>query len=256
MQYSSRKHMPFTPRRSPDKTRSGSPYVAPQPGLGYFAFPPPGSPITDYQRLTNITFGDPGRENAPASSSTKTDNEWEAEQERLQERRERMAAREAEEARHGEEEWVRSGGILRDSEGRRDYARTEEVKAELRLREEEKKLAERWENYEAKWAELVKGGGSNEVKNLTFVDIPWPVDVGRSVELSDLTVKNIEKFLLAPLKIRNSKVTKKERLRSSVLRWHPDKMTGILGRVVKGDVDKVEMGINLVAGSIQKIHRT
>ncbi|KAF8992430.1 hypothetical protein BDQ17DRAFT_1432368 [Cyathus striatus] len=54
------------------------------------------------------------------------------------------------------------------------------------------------ENYEAKWAELVKSGGSNEVKNLSFVDIPWPVDVGRSVELSDLTVNNIEEFLLAP----------------------------------------------------------
>ncbi|KAK1230376.1 hypothetical protein PQX77_006535 [Marasmius sp. AFHP31] len=163
------------------------------------------------------------------------------------------------EARRGEEEWVRNGGILRDANGNRDFKRTEELREELRAREVERGLTERWDSYETRWKELMRKVNVHDDGEVTFEDIPWPVSVEedkkkkrkgkereRKITLEDLTAENVEEFVLGSLKVRGSKVTRKERIRASLLRWHPDKLTGLLARVPEEHREMVEDGVGIV----------
>lgn len=185
------------------------------------------------------------------------DTAWAARLQRDAELRKERLAQEEAEARHGEEEWVRSGGILRDTKGRRDMVRTQTVRDELKLRDIEKALVERWEAYEGQWKELLasNGKGKEGRADLRFRDLPWPVDTGdKKAEVSDLTVGRVEEFLLGGLKVRGCGITRKDRIRSSLLRWHPDKLTSVLARVVEEDVEIVNEGVSVVIRSLQKLN--
>ncbi|KAF8067915.1 hypothetical protein FPV67DRAFT_1562126 [Lyophyllum atratum] len=218
----------------------------------YFAFPPSGAagPVSSsassqpHQRLDA-----PEEEEAsPASQQRKAEEDGKAEKARLE--------REAE-ARRGEEAWVRSGGVLRDARGMRDVPRTEAVRAELRLRDWEEGARGRWEAYESGWRALLGGnGGGGAGGRVRFVDIPWPVGGGEGGEtrVEDLSVERVEEFLLEGLRVRGSKVTRRERVRGSLLRWHPDKMTGVLARVEEEDVEKVRAGIRIVTECLQSLN--
>ena len=162
---------------------------------------------------------------------------------------EHQVALEETEARKGEEAWVQMGGILRDAEGNRDWTRTKAIREELELREVEAALEKRWEKYERGWKGLLESRGPVE-----FGDIPWPVDVSPgTVQLEDLEVENMKEFFLGGLRVRGCKTTKKERVRASLLRWHPDKMTAVVRRVVVRDVEKVEDGIRRVLDCLQRL---
>ncbi|KAF9060945.1 hypothetical protein BDP27DRAFT_1235945, partial [Rhodocollybia butyracea] len=156
--------------------------------------------------------------------------------------------REQAEILRGEEDWVRSGGILRDSEGKRDLARTEKIQEEIRLREWEDEVTRRWDDYEQRWEQLVKKRDSES--EISFDDIPWPVYVGDSKANSG-GMKNVQQFLTEGLKVRGCKVTQKERIRKSFLLWHPDKMTGMVSKVVESDREDVEAGISAIVRSLQ-----
>ncbi|KAF9458179.1 hypothetical protein BDZ94DRAFT_1271442, partial [Collybia nuda] len=181
---------------------------------------------------------------------------WEARLEREAEGRHQQLAREKCEARRGEEEWVRSGGILRDANGKRDMVKTQAVRDELKLREVEAQLVRKWETYERRWKELSAGGRGDTKATVTFQDIPWPVDIENrdTLELCDLSVKKVEDFLLGGLRVRGNQVTKKDRIRSSLLRWHPDKMTAMLARVVDEDVKIVKQGVSVVMMCLQELN--
>ncbi|KAH6908815.1 hypothetical protein BKA70DRAFT_1278908 [Coprinopsis sp. MPI-PUGE-AT-0042] len=188
--------------------------------------------------------------------------------------REARLAREAEEARKGEEYWVGCGGVLRDKNGNRDLERTKLIKEELSLQEKEKRLQERWDAYENRWKELIalakhrkpmtEGSGAGEGDGhiqeddqlLKFNGIPWPVEKpeGETVTFDDLNLKNIEPFLFGSLSIRGCTVTKKERLRSSLLRWHPDKLTAIVDMVDPEAKQGVMEGIHAVIRRLQKLN--
>ncbi|KAJ6484414.1 hypothetical protein C8R47DRAFT_1048553 [Mycena vitilis] len=165
---------------------------------------------------------------------------------------------EAAEALKGEIDWVRSGGILRDAQGNRDYKRTEAIREELRLSALEASLVERWTKYETRWAELAGKAGRdrNKPRDVRFEDVPWPVCPAESqpVKLADLKVDRVEDFLVANLKVRGCTVTKKERVRSSLLRWHPDKMTAVLGRIVETDLEAVREGIHAIVLCLHQLN--
>ncbi|RDB27490.1 hypothetical protein Hypma_003843 [Hypsizygus marmoreus] len=226
--------------------------------LGYFAFPPPGSPSF----VANASPPEPPvaqSQNVPSSSAgtdAQQEDLWAARVKRDEELHRQRVAREEAEARRGEEDWVRSGGVLRDAEGRRDEVRTRAVREELRLRDVEARLMRRWERYEREWRRLQAGDGNGRGgEKLRFGDIPWPVDVGEEVvELRHLAVHRVTEFLLEGLKVRGCKVTRRERLRSSLLRWHPDKMTAVLTRVEKEDVEMVRQGVRVVVECLQLLH--
>ncbi|KAJ3814035.1 hypothetical protein F5876DRAFT_33762 [Lentinula aff. lateritia] len=156
----------------------------------------------------------------------------------------------------GEEDWVRSGGILRDSEGKRDFARTEKVREEIRLREWETEVQERWDGYERRWAELQAKERKGDSK-YSFQDIPWPVHVGErdaKTKSRRSGTENVEKFLTDGLQVRGCKVTRKERVRTSLLRWHPDKMTALVSKVIDDDRKDVESGISAVVRCLQDMN--
>ncbi|KAJ7773790.1 hypothetical protein B0H16DRAFT_1304319, partial [Mycena metata] len=81
---------------------------------------------------------------------------------------------------------------------------------------------------------------------LGFDNIPWPVSPAENqrVSLADLMVGRVKEFLLVSQRVRGSTVTKKEHVRSSLLRWHPDKMTSVLAQIVETDLHAVREGIH------------
>ena len=239
-------------------TREGSPDLDIKQGRfatgGYFVFPPP-SPIvvgpdpfvgafaTDATEARSRPSGKGSHINTHggehSDGDTETAEENVEEQRRVDERRKRLE-KEREVATIGEFEWVRSGGVLRDAQGRRDKVRTESIRQEIRLQEREKVLTERWGDYEELWRVLLM-----EDSPIFFKDMPWPLPTCPS-GVDDLTFAAISDFLLEPLQVRTNIITKRERIRSSLLRWHPDKMSSILCRVVDEDVDIVREGIGAV----------
>ena len=230
-----------------------------QKGLGYFAF----APVVDVEPSFNSEDASLAKqaeerrlrdEEEQKKRDEELAREWQLEEERRLQRR----AREAEEARRGEECWVRSGGVLRDANGKRDMVRTQAIRDELKLREEEKLLMDRWKCYEADWAELLEQVKLSAGRTIKFRDIPWPIDLtDRNTWTPQLlTSNNVEEFLLGVLKVRGYGVTKKERVRSSLLRWHPDKMTVVVAKVVPEDVDVVLHGINSVMLVLQRLNAT
>ncbi|KIK69739.1 hypothetical protein GYMLUDRAFT_34124 [Collybiopsis luxurians FD-317 M1] len=260
----------WVPPSSPDTPASRSIPFTDKSSLGYLAFPNPKP--SGSQSVSKCDSDPPPVKVATRSPSpTRIDPLGDKHRARIE--------RERAEIIRGEEDWVRSGGILRDSEGRRDFARTEQIREEIRLREWENAVQGRWDRYERRWTELQTVANSPDSElHLTFGDIPWPVYIdGRDgntkpknrrmssgarnsaspepdVALSDLTLKNIEIFLTDPLHVRGCKVTRKERIRSSFLRWHPDKMTALVSKVVEQDRKDVEDGISAVVRSLQEMN--
>ncbi|KAJ6571630.1 hypothetical protein B0H19DRAFT_1372644 [Mycena capillaripes] len=245
-------------RFGPIATSSWTPQSTPPRGAGYFAFPPGTSPAP--VAIPQVFSEDLAakREEEERQRQAALDEAWAARRVRDAAVRKARLEAEAAEALKGEIDWVRSGGILRDSQGNRDYTRTEAIREELRLSALEAVLIERWKTYETRWTDLAGKAGRdrNKSRDVRFEDVPWPVcpTEGQSVTLADLTVDRVEDFLLAGLKVRGCTVTKKERVRSSLLRWHPDKMTTVLARIVDNDVEAVREGIHAVVLCLHQLN--
>ncbi|KAI1798108.1 hypothetical protein LXA43DRAFT_978766 [Ganoderma leucocontextum] len=209
---------------------------------GYFAFPPlgPSTPPSAFRQ----TLADKDINVSPPNVSPKQSQEHtrDAEQEldsEVQARAQRHEL-EREQIRLGEMEWIRSGGWLRDAFGRKDKARTVQLREEVRLFDEERKALEQWDAYEVRWRILL-----TTATPVAFTDIPWPV-CPSPTSVEDLTSDAVTDFFLAPLRVRTNTLSRKGRIRSAILRWHPDKMSGVVARTVEQDLDTVRTGINSV----------
>lgn len=128
---------------------------------GYLAFPPISSDATIgaiEHGLGNAERHYPGLSSQGSSSNPITVDGSEmdnTDRQKDEEEKRRRMDKEHEIATEGEFEWVRSGGVLRDTQGRRDKVRTESIKQEIRLREREKRLTDQWDSYEQKWHTLL-----------------------------------------------------------------------------------------------------
>lgn len=127
-----------------------------------------------------------------------------------------------------------------DEDGRRDPVRTAQVRELVRIRDEEERVIKPWNSYEARWHALLADAGP-----VTFALIPWPLPTPPK-NIGQLVPAAIEKFLFSPLLVRQNTITRRERIRASLLRWHPDKMSGVLSRVVEEDRTVVRDGIHAV----------
>ncbi|KAL0958173.1 hypothetical protein HGRIS_000336 [Hohenbuehelia grisea] len=215
----------------------------PRTDLGYFVFAP---------TTTNAV------EDSPSSSSPPPSPDLSAEERARREFRERAAqlvaarrAAERAEALKGEFDWVRSGGMLRDAHYRPDKARTEAIRAEIRLQDKEASITREWDGYEAQWHNLLASEGP-----VRFGDIPWPQARDRAdapLSLEALDASKMAEFLLASLTVRGNKLTRKERVRASWLRWHPDKMTALLTRIIPQDIPAVNAGISVVMTCLKNL---
>ncbi|PFH45835.1 hypothetical protein AMATHDRAFT_71013 [Amanita thiersii Skay4041] len=317
----------FPTNTSPqNQARSSPPSTPPRPGMGYFAFPsgspppvlftssfiPPPFPRTPE---TPKPHSQPARPQSRATSHDKTSSFSSPSRPQAKTKSPTRDLEEAE-ARRGEDAWVASGGFLYDKRGNIDYARTNKVRAELELRAKERKIMQRWEEYEDAWLRLghscrsqcqtpdsnSKGKGKKrervedeiggkeqakeETKDLGFADIPWPVSLENGIEqpkrltmsvsltsqqsaslpttlttrrvtptLQDLTVDRVEAFLLAPLSVRGCTSSFKSRLRSCLLRWHPDKMGRVMNRVREEEREDVRAGVVVVLECLQRLRQ-
>ncbi|KZS97125.1 hypothetical protein SISNIDRAFT_482062 [Sistotremastrum niveocremeum HHB9708] len=182
-------------------------------------------------------------------------------EEAAQRRRERIE-REAVAVAQGEREYVRIGGILWDDKGNRDFAKTERIRKELKeeeemketLRkkaEEERIMREALEQYDKRWADLLHPTTTGTPHpTLTFDDVPWPSFTSPQPE-EDLNISVVSEFLFSPL--RPTPKNRKEILRESILRWHPDKFEGrVLAFVQPQDAEAVRQ---LSAAVMQSLRR-
>ena len=227
---------------------------------GYFAFPPRSStspsnppPVVKRAPLSPIR---PSQSHASQTSAKQKVNDEKDEkaqddsgtrrhvESKLEEKRRKSLEHEQKQIWQSELEWVRSGGVLRDAHGRRDKKRTEMFRAEIRLQDEERQVQERWNAYEIRIRALPALAATTE--QLSWKDVPWPVwDPPSSPD--DLTPDDIATFIFSTLKIRGSRGSKKEKVRSALLRWHPDKFPAtIYAKVAEEERDMVADGVSAV----------
>jgi len=100
-------------------------------------------------------------------------------------------------------------------------------------------MIEAWRHYEERWNKF-----STSSETLTFTSIPWPV-VPPPAKAEDIRPSAIASFLLSHL--HSETQTRKERVRSAQLRWHPDRFQRMLGRVKEEDKTEVEKGVGIIA---------
>ncbi|KIK79534.1 hypothetical protein PAXRUDRAFT_276474 [Paxillus rubicundulus Ve08.2h10] len=220
--------------------------------MGYFAFPPTSNSSSSAQPvdmgLAEAWFPYDTSSGQSRARSVEEEDGGKAEQQTDEERLRRLE-RERELGESSEIEWVRAGGVLRDAFGRRDKARTESIRVELKLQEQERRKMERWESYEGGWRRV-----NASTEPLVFADFPWPLpDRIMDRDLSRLDRQSVTDFLFESLSVRSNTTTTKERIRSSLLRWHPDKMSRVLNRVIPDDEELVREGIHVVFGTLKAL---
>lgn len=211
---------------------------------GYFAFPPTVERVEariPFSSAENIAHEPPPpAETRPKDEDSRTKLKEQQRRAAEEEKRRKRQEQQRQEAYLSELAWVRSGGILRDAQGRRDKARTAMMQEEIRLQDEEKRIMDRWAAYEASWKALAASSGP-----VAWKDIPWPSIVAPSSP-DDLTPGAITEFVFATFKVRGVNGLRKDRIRSSLLRWHPDKLSVVVSRVSDEERDVVVEGINAV----------
>jgi hypothetical protein len=129
----------------------------------------------------------------------------------------------------------------------------------MKLERESRRSDYAREEYGIRWRELLSITGESET--LGFDDIPWPVAAAaqqqkfkkrgsvprRTITVDELTAEAITAFLL-PAGKELDREKRKEKLRESFLRFHPDKFEGRFMRFVReGDREKVKEGIGQVS---------
>ncbi|OBZ65899.1 hypothetical protein A0H81_14189 [Grifola frondosa] len=159
--------------------------------------------------------------------------------------RKKHAAEHAEQARKQAE---RAARLEREKALKAETARLElaaERERDQRRRERaHMRAVEAREQYDARWKDML-GTSEQQDSLLRFGDIPWPI-IGfetkgsrrSAVLIEDFTADAISSFLLpathvdAGLDEEALKKDRKEKLRETILRFHPDKFEGrIMGRV-------------------------
>ncbi|KII95662.1 hypothetical protein PLICRDRAFT_99074 [Plicaturopsis crispa FD-325 SS-3] len=147
---------------------------------------------------------------------------------------------------------------VKEETARIERAAEEERKAR-KLARESRKWDEARETYEARWKDLLTGDDE-----LRFEDIPWPVVAAYSsskrsarVVVDDLTPEAICAFVV-PLAAGSSeaelKKERRDKLRETMLRFHPDKFEGrVMRRVREKDRDRTVEAVGYVARALNTL---
>ncbi|KAG1861994.1 hypothetical protein C8R48DRAFT_603836 [Suillus tomentosus] len=178
-----------------------------------------------------------------------------------------------EEARVKAEKAARSA---RKKEMKAETTRLEKVAEERRKQKKRERESQREENaraeYDRKWKDLLDPNARHG-SSLSFGDIPWPLFVSMmhsdtahsdssSITLEHFTTTAISAFLIPVSTISalaqdvgvslpthdRDKKEKKEKLRETMLRFHPDKFEGrVMRKVIETDKDRVREAVGQVA---------
>ncbi|KAI0079823.1 hypothetical protein K474DRAFT_471813 [Panus rudis PR-1116 ss-1] len=168
----------------------------------------------------------------------------------------------------------------REEAAREQTRRLEREAQEERRRRRHEKKYKRWkearEQYDLRWKDLLDTNRSQSKASaeLSFDDIPWPIfpsstssstasTLAFTYHHDDFTLSAISEFLLpsqrdeeevGPVPASEEKKARKDKLRETMLRFHPDKFEGrILRRVKEKDRDKVREAVGKVAVAINSL---
>ena len=158
-----------------------------------------------------------------------------AERSQLQEEFDKMEARWQE----------RSGREERRRRQEQKWAEEQKARAEKQKQLERRSQEEAWKAYERRWAAIATGGGQ-----LKFKSVPWPTVVAPR-NVGDITPDAITKFIFSPA--HSEGMSRKERVKSALRRWHPDRFGRVLSRVVEKDKGAVERGVGVVARCLNEL---
>lgn len=184
-----------------------------------------------------------------------------------------------EEARMKAEKAARSA---RKKEMKAETARLEKVAEQRRKQKKRERESQREENaraeYDRKWKDILDPNAQH-ASSLSFGDIPWPLFVPKthsdtahsdssSMTLEHFTATAISAFLIPISTISalaqdvgvslpnhdRDKKEKKEKLRETMLRFHPDKFEGrVMRKVIETDKDRVREAVGQVARVINTL---
>lgn len=165
---------------------------------------------------------------------------------RLAHEREKVRARIQDELRRIEARFQQK----RDAERR---AREEAQRKATEIQEKEKRdrtkldklIVNAWANYEKRWTSMAASSDPLEFKR-----IPWPLIIPPR-DTGDITRDAIVALVFSPLHSQNQ--TRKDRIRSAQLRWHPDRFRRFMGRISDKDKAAVEEGIGIVARCLNEL---
>jgi len=161
-----------------------------------------------------------------------------AERSQLQEEFDKMEARWRREERSGREEERRQRRRRQECHRAGEQRGREERQNQVA---ERRRQAEAWKTYERQWAAIAVGQDDSP---LTFRSVPWPVTLPpRSAR--EVTSEAVAKFILSHA--HSEGVSRKDRIKSALRRWHPDRFGRILNRVDGKDRAAVERGVGTVA---------
>lgn len=170
------------------------------------------------------------------------------------------------------------------AETRRMEKEEDQRRRQRHSEKERKRWSEARARYERKWKELLATAADSEAteteNELRFDDIPWPVlvsDIGPTpdrkgkgraldvrIDIEDLTVDGVSAFLLpggrpaeSVTALEDAETIKKERrdkLRETMLRFHPDKFEGrVMRRVREKDKEMVREGVGRITRAINEL---
>ncbi|RPD58142.1 hypothetical protein L226DRAFT_554139 [Lentinus tigrinus ALCF2SS1-7] len=157
---------------------------------------------------------------------------------------------------------------LREETRRMERAAEEERRKRKRARERIREVEAR-ELYDTRWKALLAPAAASATSGevlLRFEDVPWPVmasaislrDDTARVRIEDLTVEAISLFLIPPSEhgtpSADPSKERKEKLRETMLRFHPDKFEGrIMKRVREKDRERVKEAVGIVARTVNTL---
>lgn len=201
-------------------------------GTGTSAQPPPRMRTGEKRR----------RDPDPAFAGRGLDGEMAWLRERL-----RAAQRDAERSQLQEEfdkmeaRWRREEGRQRRQECHRAGEQRGREERQNQAAVERRRQAEAWKAYERQWAAIAIG---KDDSRLTFRSVPWPMTLPpRSAR--EVTSEAVAKFILSHA--HSEGVSRKDRIKSALRRWHPDRFGRILNRVDVKDRAAVERAVGTVA---------
>jgi hypothetical protein len=132
-----------------------------------------------------------------------------------------------------------------------------------RLERALERVEEARRTYEQRWRALLQPDASDG-QDMAFTDVPWPVlpaRAGASIQLADIVPTALERFLVPPAPPQADDVDwlklRKDRLRETMLRFHPDKFSSrVLRKVRDADREDVEDGVGRVVRGITELLQT
>ena len=158
------------------------------------------------------------------------------------------------------EERLRTEQELRDS-AQREAARLQAEFERLRNRYEPPDpmagLVDKFNVYELKWRVLKTGFDGDGMavldNSVSFSQMPWPV-LEPLGDLSTLTLDAVRAFILHEARPATTEgKSDREKVKTELLRYHPDKFAVFLHKVVPDDKQKCLVAANIITGILNDI---